>query len=348
MGNRTSVPAAPPKSTAELAEDEILRKGRETFDALAAANIEANIFFVVPPGTDAAEFAARFARRGALSLVDPAPLYEKTVAGLSNVEAATVASRWTDTTAAVEWLIARQALHTLHFLPVMGDVLKSVRVFARSPVEDMFITMPALLDGRIDATMSTLLNFAIETTWHTLGAHYDARNSIWVYLRIDDKYWHELCTAHRGLGTSDTQIANWNTWRAAADRFFQSSPFAMRYHTMCITIYSDVLATNVIVADVAVSIGRHILHTNDAGAWGPTVPTSTIPAFVASPDYQRNRYANAVQSMTLRAHSNPGPTPLQPSPVETKLRVTPTVADNSPFARLPAVKPYGGAAFDEF
>lgn len=348
MGNRSSAAtaAAQPKSAAEQAETEILRKGHESFEALAAANIEANIFFVVPPGTDAAEFAARFAQRGALSLVDPAPIYDKAVAALSKVETATVASRWTDPTAAIEWLLARQALHTLHFLPPLGDVLKNVRVFSRSPTEDMFITMPALLDGHVDKTMSTLLNFTIETTWHTLNAHYDVRNSLWVYLRIDDGFWDTLCAEHRRLGASDAQIANWNTWRAAADKFFRSSPFAMRYHTMCITIYSDVLATNVIVADVAVSISRHILYTNDAGAWGPTVPTSTVAAFVASPDYQRMRYANAVQSMTLRAHSRPAPTPLQPADTKTKLRVAP-VADDSPFRRLPPAQTYD-AGFDEF
>lgn len=350
MGNRTS--AASPRravSAVELAEADILRAGRDAFTTIAATD-EANIFFVAPPGVDVAEFAARFVERGALTAGEPAREYAKTTAALDAVTGATVASRWTRPTAAVEWFLARQASHTLLFLPGSADAPSTagqVRVYTRSPVEDLHVALPALLSDSVDATMTALLHAAGQTAWHALTARCHHACSLWVYLRIADEYWQQSCDAHRRTGVPESQIAQWNAWRSSADKFFRSNAFILQQHTLIITVHNDVLTNNIVVADVAVIIARHIGYAINAGAWGGATKTVVLSAFVASPDYQRARDVSAVQAMALRAHT-PAPTPaLRAAPTETQLDIVAAAgADASPFARLRPVHPFRG--LDDF
>lgn len=350
MGNRAS--ATSPRravSAAALAEADVLRAGRDAFATIAAVD-EASIFFVAQPGVDVVEFAARFVERGALTAGEPAREYAKTTAALDAVTGATVASRWTRPTAAVEWFLARQASHTLLFLPGSADAPSAtgqIRVYTRSPVEDLHVALPALLHDSVDATMTALLRAAGQTAWHALTARCHHACSLWVYLRIADEYWQQSCEAHRRTGVTDAQVAQWNAWRRSADEFFRSSPFVLQQHTLVITVHNDVLTSNIVVADVAVTIARHIGYAANAGAWGSATPPRALAAFVASPDYQRARHAAAVQAMALRAHT-PAPAPaLRAAPTETQLDIVAAAgADASPFARLPAVHPFRG--LDDF
>ena len=336
MGNNPSVPAS--------AEAKLLHAGHEAFASMAKID-EVNMFFVAQPGTDVAEFAELFAKRGALTLADTATDYASTATVLASVAGATVASRWSQPTAAVEWLLARQSSHTLLFLPGAAETpgARATRVYTRSPVEDLHIALPVLLSNRVDNTMMTLLQGAAEAAWHTLMARCHYACSIWIYLRLADDYWARLCETHqRTGGTSATQIAQWNEWRRATDAFFYHNNFVKRHHTLVITVHNDVLATNAVVADAAVGISRHIRYAHDAGAWGSGTPIDTLHAFIASGDYQRERHIVAVQAVTLRAPPPP-PAP-RPAPVETRLDVAP----GSPFAQLPATRPFGRARISDF
>lgn len=348
MGNRTSAATSPRRtaSAAALAEADILRAGRDAF-ATIATNDEANIFFVAQPGTDVVDFAARFVERGALVAGEPAREYGKTTAALDAVTGATIASRWTRPTAAVEWFIARQAAHTLLFLPGSAEppaaAAGPVRVYTRSPVEDLHVALPVLVSDKVDATMMALLRAAGQTAWHALTARCNHACSLWVYLRIADDYWHQLCDLHRRTsGTTDAQLAQWNAWRRSADEFFQSNPFVLQQHTLVITVHNDVLSSNIVVADVAVTIARHIGYAVGAGAWGAGTPARVLAAFVSSHDYQRARHAAAVQAVALRAHTPAATVPsVRTAPGETQLDMAPAAgADASPFARLPAVHPF--------
>lgn len=348
MGGRVSTPRrtapAPPADDAEAA---VLRAGLAAFNMLAASDSDVNLFFVVAPGTDGAEFAQRFAARGALRLAEPAPEYAETAASLLAVERTTVASRWTRSTAAVEWLMARQAGHTLLYLPRRGGVpdTPAVSVYTRSPVEDLHVALPALLDNKLDSTMLTALRYSAEAAWHVLLARCPAPTALWIYARIADDDWRALCDSHRThSGVSDATIAQWNAWRRRTDEFFYRSAFARGYHTLVITVHSTLLTHNTVVADSAVIIARHIAYATAAGAWGPAVPTATMSAFVATPDYQRARHATAAQLLAphvatprtiageLQLDFAPPPPPTPPAPH--------VVRHTDPFATLPAVNPH--------
>jgi hypothetical protein len=345
MGNRASTTprrAAPPPP-ADDAEAAMLRAGLAAFTVLAGSDCDVSLFFVVAPGTDGAEFAQRFAARGALRLAEPAPEYAETAASLLAVERSTVASRWTRPTAAIEWFMARQAGHTLLCLPRRGAPLEppAVSVYTRSPVEDLHVALPALLDNKLDDTMLTVLRFSADAAWHVLLARCPAPTALWIYARIADDDWRVLCDSHRThSGVSDATIDQWNTWRRRTDEFFYRSSFARSFHTLVITVHGTLLTNNAVVADSAVIIARHIAYATAAGAWGPAVPTATMNAFVATPDYQRARHATAAQLLaphaatprTIAGEMQLDFAPPPPPP--------PAARRADPFAALPAVHPH--------
>jgi len=362
MGNRISGALPSPRtprrhaSPAQEAEAAVLRAGHNAFEAMAASGDDVNIFFVLSPGTDTAEFAEQFALRGALHMAATAADYAPTAKALRAVEAATEQSRWTQVTAAIEWMMARQASHTLLYLPAPGAAPPStVHVYTRSPVEDMNIALPVLLDRKLDVPMMTTLKFSAEAAWHVLLARCAPATIVWVYARIADDDWHALCESHRThSGTNETTIANWNAWRRRTDEFFLHDPFTLRHHTLVVTVHNMTLSNNYVVADVATIIARHIDLAAAAGAWGSRVPAATAAAFIAAADYQRARHATASQAMALRAitTANTAPAPAAPrtmaGPLHLELGAPPDApppAHADPFSRLP---PATLTAHDEF
>jgi len=365
MGNRVSAALPSPRtprrhaSPAQEAEAAVLRAGLDAFEAMANSLDETNIFFVPSPGTDTVDFAEQFAKRGAVHLAAVPAEYAPTATALHAVEAATTVSRWTQVTAAIEWLMARQASHTLLYLPAhsaAASTTSSVHVYTRSPVEDMNVAIPVLLDSKLDVPMLTALKYSAEAAWHVLLARCPPATILWVYLRIADEEWHALCDSHRThSGTTADTIGHWNAWRQRTDEFFFRDPFTLRYHTLVITVHNITLSNNYVVADVATIIARHINLAATAGAWGARIAVPTMAAFINTAEYQRARHATASQAMALRTRTaadtvHPAHTPrtiagtmhleFAPPPPPP---AAPPAGQHDPFSQLPTAQ-----NFDEF
>jgi hypothetical protein len=319
-----AAPAATDSTGRAIAE--LLRVGRAAYRELGALGGESTVFFVDSPGTGVVELAAAFARYGGYTLMAPAAEDVPAANGLAEVEAATVASRWTEPPSAVLWLTARQGGHMLHYMPAAAASATSVRVHTRSPVEDRFVAVPLLLDGCVNATTLATLELMTEVTWRELTSTVAPSAALWVYVRLADPVWAAVCDSHRAKsGTSDARIEQWNRWREKADDVFLRARFTLDHHTLVITVHNEVLTTDAVVADIGAIVSRHILAAHQAGSWTATTPplsAAELRAFVSDPDYQRARHATASQAQVLRTVAgvdSPPPLSVRAAPHDTPL-----------------------------
>lgn len=328
MGSAASRTAAPADPAAVLRES-ALRAGSAGFAALTRSVSlgEVNLFFSPLPGVDVDNFVDRFAKAGGLTVARCSEEHATTATALSGVAAGALNTRWTSVAAAVEWFVARQLLHTLLHLPSEAHARSLlqrvaahplVRVYADSPVEDLYVALPVVLDVRADEAMLTVLQSAAETAWHVLATDCHLPCSLWIYLRLSDDMWEAALAAHRvhsHLG--DDTIARWRRWRAKMDDLYWRNAFTHSHHTLIVDVHNGVLADDLVVADVAAIVARRVAFLSASGLWKPDAALANA---LMTPEYAEGRQATAATAMTLRSIAEPtSPLAARPAPVGTEL-----------------------------
>ena len=304
------------QSTNQLSE---VDKSRERLHQLAlrecktlahSHNVDqVNIFFIPVPGVDFHEFVRRFADTTQFPIVKAAAEDEALYATVETLEKAWYRESYNDPTSATKDILARQVQNMVLSLPRPDDAISlhqraqgwpTVRIYTRSPVEDMYINFPLYLNGRADAGLSELVRSSITLAWKSLQCQCRPGSSVWIYLKLNEESWTRLKATHRQVHTNEATLGQWDAYRKLLNEFFSSSEFQRLHHTLTIEVHNDMLATDDVVCEVASIVAEFVGRQVSCGMWDCDVNTDDFRNHLASTSYRQHNIVHARQTEILR------------------------------------------------
>lgn len=303
-----------------------------------AHNIDqVNLFFVPVPGVDFPEFTQRFAAITQFPVVEAATEDQELFASVDRLERAWRPETWDYPTSAAKDLWARQVQNMVITLPRPETRLSlhhrahgwpNVRIYTRSPVEDMFINFPLHLEGHADAGLTDLVRATTNLAWKMLQCQCNLGSSVWIYLKMNEEWWSRLHDSHRRAGSADeTTLQRWATYRKALNDFFTSSDFQKHHHTLTIEVHNDMLATDDVVHEVASIVAKFVGQQVAARMWDRDTTSDEFRTYITSAAYRQGNIVHARQTETMRtqlALSDEPPRPVRPAVTTLELSAHPS------------------------
>lgn len=270
---------------------------------------QVNIFFIPVPGVDFHEFVRRFADTTHFPVVKAATEDERLYTTMESLEKGWYRESHSDPTSATKDLLARQVQNMVLSLPRPDDAVSlhqraqgwpTVRIYTRSPVEDMYINFPLYLNGRADAGLSELVRSTITLAWKSLQCQCRPGSSVWVYLKVNEESWTRLKASHRQVHINEATLGQWDAYRKLLNEFFSSSEFQKTHHTLTIEVHNDMLATDDVVCEVASIVAEFVGRQVSCGMWDCDVNTDDFRNHLASTSYRQHNIVHARQTEILR------------------------------------------------
>ncbi len=315
-----SAAAGPTQNTPRQTELEG-RKAEFRRDALKACHqltqknnspIQTNLFFIPQYGHHVEDVAAKICEVAGFNLNYVAADYQDDFKTAARLYRRHGAQMWTDAAAAISALKSsgeqHLALSASRAPKFVGRNRAMSRVFAytQSPVEDLYIRLPMMLDGKCDADTIAEERMCLNNRFRQICDRMSIYNCLWIYLRVSDTCWSELLEAHRRQRTCDTELVRMCEYRARMDSFFKNNDFVDGYHTLRIDVEYAQLENELVCHNIAKIVADFVMDQYYADMWSPDMEDAAFINYIRSMAYKEQRIKNAVATQWLEGAGVPG------------------------------------------
>jgi hypothetical protein len=298
----------PPRSSAmEAQRQEVIKESMRACLLLSQKSNcppQSNLFFMPIYGLELDSAVARICKTVGYQLNSICETVRKDYDSSVRLYHEAAAEMWRDPASAVLALMLRQQQHQLMYMSrapqyARGRHTSRVHVYTQSPVEDLYINLPMMLDNQCDANTIAQLRISMNTQWFELGDRMSTRCSVWIYLRISDNCWDELLGLLRQQNVPPEEVERMCVHRARMDYFFSKHQFVYDNHTLRIDVEYAQLDNEIVCMNVAKLVAEFVMDQYWADMWHPDADPAALSAHLKTLAYRQQRIKNAVATSWL-------------------------------------------------